>query len=110
MMKTKFTVLIARRVAQIGNLFTPKGFGAGRRFAICQPRILPALSHRQALPNAIRRYSRLQICATVIALASLITLFSGCGRGMAQQKPPVPAVTVAPAERKEIVEWDEFTG
>ena len=45
-----------------------------------------------------------------LMFAALIVLSSGCGRGMAQQRPPVPAVTVAPAESKEIVEWDEFTG
>src|SRR5204862_7962917 len=27
-----------------------------------------------------------------------------------QKPPPAPAVTVAPVEQREIVEWDEFTG
>ena len=35
---------------------------------------------------------------------------AGCGRGPAQTKSVPPAVTVAPVERKEIVEQDEFTG
>src|SRR6185437_11595161 len=37
---------------------------------------------------------------------------SGCNNGKAaqQQQPPAPAVTVAPVEQREIVEWDEFTG
>ena len=35
---------------------------------------------------------------------------TGCGRSQAQVKPAMPAVTVAPVERKEIVEQDEFTG
>jgi RND family efflux transporter MFP subunit len=37
-------------------------------------------------------------------------LFTGCGRSAARQHPPPPAVTVAPVEQKEIVEWSEFTG
>lgn len=37
--------------------------------------------------------------------------FAGCSRAGAQpQTPPPPAVTVAPVEQKEIVEWSEFTG
>jgi RND family efflux transporter MFP subunit len=36
---------------------------------------------------------------------------AGCSRAGAQpQTPPPPAVTVAPVEQKEIVEWSEFTG
>src|SRR5689334_11972720 len=37
-------------------------------------------------------------------------LFAGCHRGVEQKAPPPPAVTVAPVEKKEIVEWQEFTG
>jgi len=37
-------------------------------------------------------------------------LLAGCGRGAAKQQSPPPAVTVAPVEQKEIVEWSEFTG
>src|ERR1051326_6712420 len=48
--------------------------------------------------------------ATAVLFAGLIIASSGCGRGMAQQKPLLPSVTVAPVETKEIVEWDEFTG
>src|SRR6266536_2565954 len=44
-------------------------------------------------------------------LLSAAALFStGCGHKAAPQKPSAPSVTVAPVERKEIVEWDEFTG
>src|SRR5260221_3593843 len=45
-----------------------------------------------------------------LALIALTSLSTGCSRSSAQQSPPPPAVTVAPVERKEIVEWDEFTG
>lgn len=45
-----------------------------------------------------------------LALAAVLTTSSGCGRAAAQQNPIPPAVTVAPVEQKEIVEWDEFTG
>src|ERR1700752_1464484 len=49
--------------------------------------------------------------ASVLALAAVIILTAGCGKSEAQPAPPPPtAVTVAPVERKEIVEWDEFTG
>jgi multidrug efflux system membrane fusion protein len=48
----------------------------------------------------------------VLALSPLLSLllFAGCGEKAAQQKPSLPSVTVAPVERKEIVERDEFTG
>ena len=54
--------------------------------------------------------SVLRTITTILALASAATFTSGCGRSQAQQAPPTPTVTVAPAERKEIIEWDEFTG
>jgi RND family efflux transporter MFP subunit len=44
-----------------------------------------------------------------LGLAGVIAL-SGWTKGHAQSKPVPPAVTVAPVEQKEIVEWDEFTG
>jgi RND family efflux transporter MFP subunit len=48
---------------------------------------------------------------SVLALASIVSLLlAGCGDKAAQQKPAFPSVTVAPVERKEIVEQDEFTG
>jgi len=48
----------------------------------------------------------------VISLASgtALALLVGCHRGAAQKPPPPPTVTVAPVEKKEIVEWQEFTG
>jgi multidrug efflux system membrane fusion protein len=51
------------------------------------------------------RFSGLAIAAGAITLLS-----TGCGRTAAQQAPPAPQVTVAPVERREIIEWDEFTG
>jgi RND family efflux transporter MFP subunit len=40
-----------------------------------------------------------------------LALITGCSRASAQaQPPPPPAVTVAPVEQKDIVEWSEFTG
>jgi len=48
------------------------------------------------------------ITLTITAAAGLV---SGCGHAEAKpQVPPPPAVTVAPVEQKEIVEWSEFTG
>jgi RND family efflux transporter MFP subunit len=46
------------------------------------------------------------------ALSAAAGFAAGCGRATAQSpaSPPPPAVTVAPVEQKEIVEWSEFTG
>lgn len=49
--------------------------------------------------------------APVLTAALLAVAATGCSRGAAQQAPPPPpAVTVAPVEQKEIVEWASFTG
>ena len=45
-----------------------------------------------------------------VAAGLAVGLVTGCGRGSAQQQMPAPNVTVAPVEKKEIVEWSEFTG
>ncbi len=52
------------------------------------------------------------LSSTVLTLAvSALAIFSsGCGKQVSQQGPPAAAVTVAPVEQKEIVEWSEFTG
>ena len=39
-----------------------------------------------------------------------VAIGTGCSRGVAHPKMTPPAVTVAPVERQELVEWDEFTG
>jgi len=39
-----------------------------------------------------------------------VAIGTGCSRGEAHPKMTPPAVTVAPVERQELVEWDEFTG
>jgi RND family efflux transporter MFP subunit len=46
----------------------------------------------------------------LLALTATVLFSVGCGRQLAEQRPPPPAVTVAPVERQELVEWDEFTG
>jgi len=48
----------------------------------------------------------------LLALAAVIAmiLLAGCGANAVPQGPPPPAVTVAPVEEMELVEWDEFTG
>jgi RND family efflux transporter MFP subunit len=45
-----------------------------------------------------------------LTLGALAILAAGCGRNVSQQGPPPAAVTVAPVEQKEIVEWSGFTG
>src|SRR5438552_1825509 len=45
-----------------------------------------------------------------LAMASVLLLSVGCGRQLAEQRPSPSVVTVAPVERKVIIEWDEFTG
>jgi multidrug efflux pump subunit AcrA (membrane-fusion protein) len=53
----------------------------------------------------------LRLTSSALALGAAITLPTGCNRSAAEQRPPPPAaVTVAPVEQREIVEWDEFTG
>src|SRR6185503_1807455 len=53
-----------------------------------------------------------RIFGPFLAVAAVEILLAGCSQGSAaqQQRPPAPAVTVAPVEQREIVEWDEFTG
>ena len=46
----------------------------------------------------------------VASLAAMLVLLCGCSRQAARQSPPPPSVTVASVERKEVIEWDEFTG
>src|SRR5262245_7816434 len=43
-------------------------------------------------------------------LAVTLAMLVGCGRRTVQPPPSAPAVTVAPVEQREIIEWDEFTG
>ena len=50
------------------------------------------------------------LTALTLVTSGLVMLGTGSSRGLAQQRPPPPAVTVAPVEQREIVEWDEFTG
>lgn len=47
----------------------------------------------------------------VTIVAALLTVATGCSRESAARTPTMPpAVTVAPVEQQEIVEWEEFTG
>jgi multidrug efflux system membrane fusion protein len=52
----------------------------------------------------------LRVTGLVLAGGAALVLLSGCGHSAAQPQPPVPTVTVAPVEQREIVEWEEFTG
>lgn len=54
----------------------------------------------------------MRIAGPILLIAAVEVIFAGCSQGHAaqQQQPPAPAVTVAPVEQREIVEWDEFTG
>src|SRR5882724_1897635 len=45
-----------------------------------------------------------------LTVSAVLAVGTGCNKSAAQQRPPAPSVTVAPVEKKEIVEWDEFTG
>jgi RND family efflux transporter MFP subunit len=56
-------------------------------------------------PRPFVRFSSLAVPVTI-----MVALVTGCGHPAASQQPPAPAVTVAPVEQREIVEWDEFTG
>ncbi len=52
----------------------------------------------------------LSLTVSTLAVGALAIFSSGCGKQVSQQGPPPAAVTVAPVEQKEIVEWSEFTG
>ena len=47
---------------------------------------------------------------TAVSTLTVGLLTAGCSPKTAHQGPPPAAVTVAPVEQKEIVEWSEFTG
>src|SRR6476660_7534622 len=54
------------------------------------------------------RASKCGVLAAGLVFAALA--LAGCNRNPAQGKAPLPTVTVAPVEQKDIVERDEFTG
>jgi RND family efflux transporter MFP subunit len=54
--------------------------------------------------------NRKLVAPLTLGLVAAIIVVSGCGQKTAQQAPPPPAVTVAPVEERQIVEWGEFTG
>ena len=45
-----------------------------------------------------------------VVIGIVAAMFAGHHGNAAPQSPPPPAVTVAPVEEKELVEWSEFTG
>jgi RND family efflux transporter MFP subunit len=51
-----------------------------------------------------------RVFAPALMLGMVLVAAAGCSRRGAQEKPPLPMVTVSAVERKEIVERDEFTG
>src|SRR5947207_1068235 len=65
-----------------------------------QPRLRNLMSHIQFL----------RLIPIPLALGLTLVLFAGCSRPNAQQSPPPPTVTVAPPERRDVIEWEEFTG
>ena len=62
------------------------------------------------LNKAMSQFNFLRLNALLLAMTSTLMLSVGCGRQLAEQRPSPPVVTVAPVERQELVEWDEFTG
>jgi RND family efflux transporter MFP subunit len=52
----------------------------------------------------------LRFALAALAAGSLPLLMTGCGASASPRPAPPPAVTVAPVEQRELVEWDEFTG
>ncbi|HEY4953087.1 MAG TPA: efflux RND transporter periplasmic adaptor subunit [Verrucomicrobiae bacterium] len=52
----------------------------------------------------------LSAAASALTLGVLTLFSTGCGPKASQPGPPPAAVTVAPVEQKELVEWSEFTG
>ncbi len=60
--------------------------------------------------RAVQARRPAKVLSALLGMLILLVFVPGCGRNVAPQPPPSPAVTVAPVEQKEIVEWDEFTG
>lgn len=56
-----------------------------------------------------RTYSY-RFLASALLVGALASAVSGCSRNSVQNKPALPAVTVAPVEQREVVEREEFTG
>ncbi|HXC98753.1 MAG TPA: efflux RND transporter periplasmic adaptor subunit [Verrucomicrobiae bacterium] len=52
----------------------------------------------------------LRIALPVLAIGILVIFLANRGGNAAPPPPPPQAVTVAPVEQRELVEWDEFTG
>lgn len=52
----------------------------------------------------------LRLAFPLIAIIVVSFIVTGCSGNSAPAAPPPPAVTVAPVEQKDVVEWDEFTG
>jgi RND family efflux transporter MFP subunit len=52
----------------------------------------------------------LRFALPVVAVGILAVFLATRGGNAAPPPPPPPAVTVAPVEQRELVEWDEFTG
>ena len=50
------------------------------------------------------------LAVSTLTVGVLAIFSGGCSHKASQQGPPATAVTVAPVEQKEIVEWSEFTG
>jgi RND family efflux transporter MFP subunit len=85
------------------------------------PMLRRVLSFRGALRAKVARSSipeetenrgpkLMRLVAPALLAMTLVALATGCEHRAVQQRPPLAQVTVAPVERKEIVEWDEFTG
>ncbi len=69
-----------------------------------------AAQHWAVHQRAVRARRPAKVLSALFGLVALMVLATGCGRSQPSQAPPSPAVTVAPVEQKEVVEWDEFTG
>jgi multidrug efflux system membrane fusion protein len=52
----------------------------------------------------------LRLTLSLVAVSAVSLLASGCSKSAAQSVKAAPPVTVAPIERREIVEWTELTG
>lgn len=80
--------------------------------------LFPALAEEKAAAaqqwaarqRTLRARGPARAVAALFGLVALTVLITGCGRSRSSQPPPSPAVTVAPVEQRELVEWDEFTG
>jgi RND family efflux transporter MFP subunit len=97
LLSLKMTIKYANRYIPLFSIST-----AEKLKAALKPNLQP--------PKTMTPMKALRFALAALAAGSLPLLMTGCGASASPRPAPPPAVTVAPVEQRELVEWDEFTG